>query len=95
MLGGALTKLEGAVDDVQQGMGEALGVLDELDEAVGQYDEQERQPVSLVEDESVLGAIVPVDRANAAVSVAAGALEPGTSRADMRDRIRGALLDHA
>lgn len=102
-LGGVLTKIERAVDNVQAGMGEALGTLDDLDAAVAEYDEEERQPVSLVEDESLVGAVVPVDRANAAASVAAsayagaaqaaGALKPGTSRGAMRDRIRGALLD--
>jgi hypothetical protein len=102
-LGGALGRVEAAVDDVQGEMGSAIGVLDQLDADVARYDEQERQPVSLVEDATLLGSILPVDRANAAADVAAGAyaraaeiagaLQPGTSRGEMRDRIRSALLD--
>lgn len=102
-LGGGLSKIEGAINKIQGGMQEAIGVLDDLDASVAKYDEGERTPVSLVEENSLLGEVIPVERANAAVDVAAaafagaadlkGALKPGTSREDMRERIRGALLD--
>ncbi len=102
-LGGALTKVENAIDKIQGGMGEAIEVLENLDADVAKVDESEKQPTSLMEGNSVLGKIFPVDRANAVVDVAAsayagaakiaGALAPGESRGKMRDRIRGSLLD--
>jgi len=103
MLGGVLSKVEGAIDNMQGGMGDALEVLDNLDAEVARLQERERSPVSLVEGSSLVGQILPVDRANAAIDVAAsayagaaeinGALNPGTTREGMRDRVRGALLD--
>jgi hypothetical protein len=101
-LGGVAGRLERAVDDIQGEMGGAIDLIDGLDAEVARYDEQERRAVSLVEDGTLLGNIVPVDRANATASVAAeayaGAMEiagalRGSSREAMRDRIRGALLD--
>ena len=102
-LGGVIGKVERVIDDVQAGMGEAIDVLDELDARVAQYDGQARRPVSVLEDSGLIGKIVPVDRANAVLDVAAsayagaaaltGKLDPGTTRGDMRDRIRGALQD--
>ncbi len=102
-LGGAIGKVERAIDDIQAEMGAAIDVLDEMDATVGRYDGQERRPVSLVEDDTVIGKLIPVDRSHPVVDVAAsayagasalaGALDPGTSRGAMRDRIRGALLD--
>ncbi len=102
-LGGAIGKVERAIDNIQAEMGAAVDVLDDMDAQVDRYDEQERAPVSLVEDDSLIGKLIPVDRAHPALDVAAsawvgasalaGALGPGTSRGAMRDRIRGALLD--
>ncbi|MFO8145163.1 MAG: hypothetical protein R6T89_05505 [Candidatus Syntrophosphaera sp.] len=102
VLGGALTKMEGAVNQMQAGMGDAITVLDEIDVDVARYDRAERKPVSLLEDDSLVGEILPVDQTNAAVDVVAsafagaaelaGVLEEGTSRETMKDRIRGALL---
>jgi hypothetical protein len=98
-LGGALSKVERAIDNVQAEMGEALDVLDELDARVAQYDEQERRPASLLENSKLIGRITPVDRANAAIDVAASAYAGAatlsgsrTTRGAVRDRIRGALL---
>lgn len=101
-LGGLLTKLDRAVDDVQIGMGEALDALEEIDGELAAHDERERVPVSVVEDDSLIAEILPVDRINAAADVAAtayvraaeihGALAGG-SRDTMRERVRGALLD--
>lgn len=101
-LGGVLSRIEAAMDDVEGGMGQALEVVDQLDTTVAHYSEQERMPISLVEDNGRLRDLVPVDRANAALDVAAtayaggaalhGALEPGTSKGEMRDRIKSALL---
>ena len=102
-LGGAVSKVERAIDNVQGEMGQAIDLLDQADREVARWDGQARRPVSLVEDSSVLGAVLPVDRASAALDVAAsayagaaalrGALPAGSSRADMRTRIRGTLLD--
>lgn len=101
-LGGLLTKLDRAVDNVQTGMDEALDALDEIDAELAAHDETEREPVSVVEDESLVAEVVPVDRVNAAADVAAtayvraaeinGALAEG-SRDTMHERVRGALLD--
>lgn len=102
-LGGLLTRIDAAIDDVQGEMGGAIDLLDQMDTTIARHDRQAREPVSLVEDSALLGAIRPVDRANPAIDVAASAfagaaalsgnLEPGVSRATMHDRIRGALLD--
>jgi len=102
-LGGAAGRIEAAIADIQGGMGDAIERLDSLDAAVARYDKQERRPISLVEHGTPLGNILPVDRANPVADVAAGAyaaaaefagaLRPGTSRGEMRDRIRSALLD--
>jgi len=101
-LGGPLARIEGAVNNMQAGMGETITVLEELDADVARFDEAERKPVSMLEDDSLVGEVVPVDQANAAVDVAAsafagaaemaGVMEEGTSRETMKDRIRGALL---
>jgi hypothetical protein len=101
-LGGLLTKLDRAVDNVQTGMDEALDALEKIDAELAAHDQTEREPVSVVEDESLIAEVVPVDRVNAAADVAAtaftraaeiqGALDAGTSRDTMRDRVRGALL---
>jgi hypothetical protein len=101
-LGGLLTKLDRAVDNVQTGMDEALDALEEIDAELAAHDQMEREPVSVVEDESLIAEVVPVDRVNAAADVAAtayvraaqinGALDASTSRDTMRDRVRGALL---
>lgn len=104
-LGGAISRIEGAIDDVQAEMGTAIDMVDQLDGNVAQYDGQERKPVSLIEDGSVIGGLVPVDRANAAADVAAsayataaainGALPLGVSKDTMRGRIKSALLDQS
>ena len=101
-LGGPLARIEGAVSNMQAGMGETIAVLEEIDADVARYDRAERKPVSLLEDDSLVGEVIPVDQDNAAVDVAAsafagaaemaGVLEEGTSRETMKDRIRGALL---
>lgn len=102
-LGGALGRVEAAMDNVQSEMGKAIDLLDGLDSEVAGYQEQERDPISLLENGDLAGTIIPVNRANPTADVTAsayagavkvaGGLDPGTSRADMRGRIRDALLD--
>ena len=72
-LGGALSRVERAIDNVQGEMGSAIDLLDQADKDVARYDGQQRRPVSLVEDNSLLGALIPVNRASAVVDVAASA----------------------
>jgi len=101
-LGGVFTKITGVINNIQEGMGEAISVLDDLDASVAQHDQKEKTAVSLVENDSLLGEIFPVDRANPVVDVVAsafagatknmGGLNPRISRKTMMDRIRGALL---
>ena len=100
-LGGALTKIENGLNNLQDGLWEGIDVLDGLDAQVARHDQGEKQPVSLVEDNSLIGAIIPVGRDNPVADVVAsayagateiaGALGPGETRSTMRDRIRGAL----
>lgn len=104
LLGGVITRMENALDNVQGEMGQALATVDELDSELARVDERERTPVSLVEEGGVLGSIRGVDRANAAVDVAAqaytnaaiiaGALRNPSEgeRSTMRDRIREQML---
>jgi hypothetical protein len=104
LLGGVVTRMEGALDDVQGGMGQALDQVNQLDAELARIDERERTPVSLVEEGGVLSNIRGVDRANAVVDVAAqaytnaaqiaGALRNPSEeeRSTMRDRIREQLL---
>lgn len=101
-LGGFLTKLDEPVNNMQDGLGEAITKLDEIDGEVAQYDGAERKPVSLLEDDSLVGEIIPVVQDNATVDVVAsafagaaeikGLVDEGMSRKTMKDRIRGALL---
>jgi hypothetical protein len=100
-LGGALTKIEDGLNNLQDGLWEGIDLLDNLDAEVARHDQGEKQPVSLVEDNSLIGAIIPVGRDNPVADVVAsayagateiaGALGPGETRSTMRDRIRGAL----
>jgi hypothetical protein len=102
-LGGVGSRIEGMIGNLQASVGEGIDLLDNLDAEVAVHDNRERQPVSLVEDHSMIKEVFTVDRANPVVDVVAsafaggaalsGSLEPGTTRGAMRDRIRGALLD--
>jgi hypothetical protein len=102
-LGGLLSNVERAIDNVQNEMGKAIDLTNRLDAAVSEFDQKERRPISLVGDGDIDGKVIPVGPVNPALDVAAdayagaaalsGALAPGTSRSDMRGRIRGALLD--
>jgi hypothetical protein len=104
LLGGLITRVESAMDNVQGEMGQALDQVNQLDSELARIDERERTPVSLVEEGGVLSNIRGVDRANAAVDVAAqaytnaaiiaGALRNPSEgeRSTMRDRIREQLL---
>lgn len=104
LLGGVITRMEGALDNVQGEMGQALDQVNQLDAELARVDERERTPVSLVEEGGVLSNIRGVDRANAVVDVAAqaytnaaiiaGALQNPSEeqRSTMRDRIRDQLL---
>lgn len=104
LLGGVLTQVDQAMSNMQEGMGDALDKINEIDAELARFDERERTPVSLVEEGSPLSNIRGVDRANAAVDVAATAYTNAAiiagafqdpSNADkesMRDRIRDQLL---
>ncbi|MBN1314703.1 MAG: hypothetical protein JXA42_04525, partial [Anaerolineales bacterium] len=104
-LGGAIGRIEGAIENVQAEIGGAIDVVDELDGNVAQYDETDWDVVSYIEESGVINGLVPVDRANAAQDVAAsaysraaelnGGLEPGISRDTMRGRIKNGLLDQS
>ena len=103
LTGGAIGRLEGDIQNLQEDLGEGLQALDEIDAEIERLEEQGRQPASLVEDGSMIGEIFPVDRQNSVKDVVASAFagaamlsgrnDPTTTRATMRDRIRGALLD--
>lgn len=103
LTGGAIGRLEGGIENLQEGLGEGLQALDEIDRQIERLEEQDRQPASLVEDGTMISEIFPVDRANPVVDVIASAYagatmlsgrnDPNTTRGTMRDRIRGALLD--
>jgi hypothetical protein len=104
LLGGVLTQVDQAMSNMQSGMGDALDKINEVDAELARFDETERTPVSLVEEGSPLSNIRGVDRANAAVDVAATAYtnaaiiagafqDPSNAEKDrMRDRIRDQLL---
>ena len=104
LLGGVITRMENALDNVQGGMGQALDQVNQLDSELGRVDERERTPVSLVEEGGMLSNIRGVDRANAVVDVAAqaytnaaiiaGALRNPSEeqRSTMRDRIKDQML---
>ncbi len=104
LLGGVLTNVDKAMTNMQGGMNDALDEVSKLDAELARFDERERTPVSLVEEGGPLGNIRGVDRANAAVDVAAqaytnaaiiaGALRNPTEseKSNMRDRIREQLL---
>jgi hypothetical protein len=102
-LGGAIERLERAIENLQADLEGGVEVLDEINAEIDRIAEQGRQPASLVEDGSMIGQIFPVDRQNPLEDVVASAFagatmlsgrnDPATTRASMRDRIRGALLD--
>jgi hypothetical protein len=104
LLGGVITRMESALDNVQGEMGQALDTVNQLDGELARIDERERTPVSLVEEGGVLGNIRGVDRANAVADVAAqaytnaaiiaGALRNPSEgeRSSMHDRIKSQVL---
>ncbi|MCJ7551779.1 MAG: hypothetical protein MUQ30_19075, partial [Anaerolineae bacterium] len=95
-LGGALTKIEKGLNNLQDGLWEGIDLLDNLDAEAARHDQGEKQPVSLVEDDSLIGKIIPVGRDNPVADVVAsayagateiaGALGAGETRSTMRDR---------
>jgi hypothetical protein len=101
-LGGAFTKVEKAMSNIQGEMGGAITTLDQLDSDVAQIGIEKKEPISVIESGSALGKIVPVDRANPVIDVLSsayagaaalsGKVDARTSRSTMRDRIRDALL---
>jgi hypothetical protein len=104
LLGGVITQTQRVLTNIQGGMNDALQQINQIDGELARLDERERTPVSLVEEGSLIGSIRGVDRANAAVDVAAqaytnaaiiannlGGLSEG-ERSTMRDRIRDQLL---
>ena len=101
-LGGAITKIEDALDDIKVELGQAIAVLDELDASVAQQQEQVRSPVSPVGNSPLTSIITPINHDSVGVDVTAfaytvaadraGNLEPGATRASMLDQIRSVLL---
>jgi hypothetical protein len=102
-LGGILSKAEGILDNVQGGLDETLDATDLLEAKISDLSGMNRAPVSLVEDDNLLGELLPVSTQNRVVDVAAsafsraaqinGRVRAGADRATMLDRVRGALLD--
>lgn len=102
-LGGLLSQVEQAMEDVQGEMGEAIELLDEFDAVVAEQQETNRTPVSLVETEEEINDLTPIDRTNAVIDVISyanagaaeinGQLAEGETREDMQDRIREGLLN--
>jgi tetratricopeptide (TPR) repeat protein len=104
LLGGVITQTQRVLTNIQGGMNDALQQINQIDGELARLDERERTPVSLVEEGSLIGRIRGVDRANAAVDVAAQAYTNAAiiannlgglseaERSTMRDRIRDQLL---
>lgn len=103
-LGGLLGRAEAAANELQIGMEQAIVKTNELDAMLSTYQQQERQPVSLIDLDSPLANVRPVKSANAAVDVAAQAFTNAAllsglltgleekQREPLRDRIREQLL---
>lgn len=98
-----LMEVEAALFTVQAETGQAVNLLDELDNKIAEYEENSREPVSLIPDDGPLGEIEMVDRANGVFDVAAAAyvraaelkedFESQEEKESMRDRVRNALLE--
>ena len=105
-LGGFIGKVDNAMANLEGGMANALSEIEQIDGELARFDQAERQPASLIDIGGPLGNVQGVDRANAAVDVAAqaytnaailaGALRNPTEaeRSSMRDRIRDQLLQN-
>ena len=104
-LGGVLSRAQAVANDMQANMAQAINEANRLDTVVASYQNQERTPVSLVNENNLLANIRPVQRANSAVDVAAQAYtnaamlqaaasggKDKVSAEDMRSRIRQQLL---
>lgn len=107
LLGGTISRLDTAMADFSGELSGALDQINQMDAELANYQQQERTPVSLIEEGGPLGSIRGVDRANAAIDVAAqaytnAALLAGAvrgpvdeaTRGSMRDRIRNQLLQN-
>jgi hypothetical protein len=103
-LGGVLAQAEAAINDVVGEIGQAVDKIDELDILVASAQNQERTPVSLVEEGGLLGNIHGVDRVNAGFDAAVQAYTNAAVLADvisgsdptkdnLRDTIREQLLE--
>ena len=103
LTGGAIGRLESDIDNLQENLGEGLQTLDEIDAEIDRLGEPGWQPISLVEEGSMIVEFFPVDRQNSVKDVVASAFagaamlsgrnNPNITRATMHDRIRAALLD--
>jgi hypothetical protein len=102
-LGGLVSRIEGVIDNINTEVDGVIDWLDDMDSTIAQHQEQSREPISLVGNRSHTNILIPVDRAAAAIDIAANAfaraaeqsgnLEPGMTRDTMIDRIRADLLD--
>jgi hypothetical protein len=100
-LGGVATRMETMLGNMQAGLGEGIGLLDQMDAEVAVHDNRERHPVSLVEDAGMIKEVFTVDRKNPIVDVVASAFAGGAflggnlggmTRGEMGDRIRDTML---
>ena len=69
LLGGAISRLDATMADFSGELGGALEQLNQMDAELANYQEQDRTPVSLIEEGGPLGMIRGVDRANAAIDL--------------------------
>ena len=78
-LGGAGGRIEGMIGSMQAGLGDGINLLDNLDAEVAVHDNRRRQPVSLVEDSSMIKEVFTVDRSNPVADVVASAFAGGAA----------------
>lgn len=100
-LGGAITRLEHAITDIKNELGQAINVLDDLEASVAQQQEQVRSPVSAVGNSTMASNFNPINPNSVGLDVASfaytiatersGNLRPGETRQSMYDQIRTTL----
>lgn len=100
-LDGAITKIDHALSDIKNEMGDAIALLDSLEQDLAQAQNQIRYPVSPTGNNSPDSIRNGVDHNNVWLDVTAlaytiasersGNLQPGETRLSMYDRIRSSL----
>ena len=104
-LGGLFGELDSVTQDARANLDQAISKLDELDFVVTGYQQLERQPLPLIDPDSLAGNIIEAHRPDAVIDVAAqayanailiaGAVKGprSTQRQPMREAIRQQLLE--